>query len=182
MTAITRKPTVRSSVVAGAAALVAVVAAGIGATGGLAFAAFGLVVFAVGLLIGHDRGVDAGAFALFFGVGVGGLQTTTVEPTVVGTVATVVAWDVAHGAIDLGDQLGREAETSRLEAVQVVSSLLVGLLSGTAGYAVYVVGGEGRPIAAVVLLVVAAVLIVIGFGSQRSKRSTSGRRNRPHRR
>ncbi|MFC4438358.1 MULTISPECIES: DUF7519 family protein [Natrialbaceae] len=182
MTEITRRPAVRSSVVAGLAGLVTVFAAGIGTPGGLAFAAFGFVILAAGLGRGHRRAVDAGGIVLFFGVVAGGIETLAVEPTVVGTVATVVAWDVGHGAVDLGDQLGREAETSRLEAVQIVSSLLVGLLSGTAGYAVYVVGGEGQPIAAVVLLVVAAVLIVVGFGSRRSKGSTSGRRNRPHRR
>lgn len=178
MTEITRRPTVRSSIVAAVAAVVAVFAAGIGGTSALAFAAFGLVVFAVGLGIGHGRAVDAGALVVFFGVVVGGLGTITVGPTVVGTIATVVAWDVAHGAIDLGDQLGREAETGRLEAVQVVSSLLVGLLSGTAGYAVYVVGGEGQPTGAVVLLVVAAVLIVVGFGGRDAGNSARRRRSR----
>ncbi len=38
-----------------------------------------------------------------------------VEPTLVATVCTVVAWDLAGSAIDLGDQLGREADTRRLE-------------------------------------------------------------------
>ncbi|WP_306059538.1 DUF7519 family protein [Natronococcus wangiae] len=178
MTEITRRPAVRSSAVAGAAAFVAVVAAGIGSVGGVAFAAFGLVILATGLIRGHGRSVDAGGLVLFFGVVAGGLETNAVEPTVVGTIATVVAWDVAHGAIDVGDQLGREAETTRLEAVQVVSSLLVGLLSGTAGYAVYAVGADGQPVAAVVLLVVAAVLIVVGFGGRRSERSTRRRRQR----
>jgi hypothetical protein len=174
---ITRRPTIRSSAAAGTAALVAVLAAGLGSSVGLAFAAVGAVVFAASLVRGHRRAADVGGIVLFFGVVASGLGTTAVEPTIVGTIATVVAWDVAHGAIDLGEQLGREAETSRLEAVQIVSSLLVGLLAGTAGYAVYVVGAGGQPVAAVVLLVLAALLIVVGFGERRSSRST---RRRPH--
>jgi hypothetical protein len=175
MTEITRRPVVRSSLVAGAAALVAVFAAALGSTIGLAFAAVGATIFAAGLWRGHRRAVDAGAIVLFFGVVTGGIGTTTVEPTVAGTIVTILAWDVAHGAIDLGEQLGREADTTRLEAVQVVSSSLVGLLSGTVGYAIYVVGAGGQPVGAAVLLVLAALLIVVGFGDNAAG-SASGRR------
>jgi hypothetical protein len=165
MSQITRRPPVSSSLVAGAAAVVTVPIAGLGSTTGLAFAAIGFVVFAVGLWWSHRRAIDAGSVALFFGVVVGGIGTTVVEPTVVGTITTILAWDIAHGAVDLGEQLGREAETTRLEAVHVISSSLVGLLSGTVGYAIYVVAG-GQPVAAAVLLVLAALLIIVGFGSR----------------
>ncbi len=169
MSEITRRPAVRSSVAAGAVVLVAVLAAGSQSTSALGFGAVGGLVFAGGLAIGRHRAVDAGALALFFGVVAGGLEVPTVEATIVATVATVVAWDLAHGAIALGDQLGREADTRRLEGIRAVSSLLVGLLSGTAGYATYVLGGGGQPVAAVVLLLIAAVLIVVGFGGRRAR-------------
>lgn len=169
MTDVTRKPTRLSSVGAGVAAVVAVLASGAGSVAGLAFAAMGLVILAAGLVRGHRTAVDVGGVVLFFGVLAGGLEATAVGPTVVATVATVLAWDLGHGAIDLGEQLGREARTSRLEAVHALSSLLVGLLSGTVGYAVYVVGGGGQPVAAAVLLVLAAALITIGLGTRRTR-------------
>ncbi|WP_394740432.1 DUF7519 family protein [Natronococcus roseus] len=178
MSEITRRPAVRSSVAAGAVVLVAVLAAGSQSASALGFGAVGGLVFAVGLVTGRHRAVDVGALALFLGVVAGGLEATAVEATIVATVATVVAWDLAHGAIALGDQLGHEAETRRLEAIRAVSSLLVGLLSGTAGYAVYVFGGSGQPVAAVVLLLVAAVLIVVGFGGGRA--GSSRRRRTRH--
>lgn len=177
MSEITRRPTLRSSAAAGAAALVAVLAAGSQSASALGFGAVGGVVFAAGLATGRHRVVDAGALVLFFGVLAGALVVPTVEATIVATIATVLAWDLAHGAIALGDQLGREAETRRLEAVRATSSLLVGLLSGTVGYAVYVLGGSGQPVAAVALLLVAAVLIVVGFGDGRT-RSSRRRRDR----
>ncbi|AGB37614.1 DUF7519 family protein [Natronococcus occultus] len=178
MSEITRRPTIASSVAAAVAVLVAVLAAGSQAASALGFAAVGGLVFVVGLALGRHRAVDVGALVVLFGVVAGGLEATAVEPTIVAAVATVVAWDLAHGAIALGDQLGRGAETRRLEAVRVSSSLLVGLASGTVGYAVYVFGGSGQPVAAVTLLLVAAVLIVVGFGGGRTG-STRRRRTRP---
>lgn len=178
MTEIARRPTVASSVAAAVAVLVAVLAAGSQAASALGFAAVGGLVFAVGLALGRHRAVDVGALVVLFGIVAGGLEATAVEPMIVAAVALVVAWDLANGAIALGNQLGREAETRRLEAVRASSSLLVGLLSGTVGYAAYVFGGSGQPVAAVALLVVAAVLIVVGFGGGR-RGSNRRRRARP---
>ncbi|WP_121740801.1 DUF7519 family protein [Natronorubrum halophilum] len=165
---VTRRPTLILSGVAAAGVLLALLAVGAGTTVGLAVGSVGAVVFVVGLVRVSPPALDTGAVLLFVGLVVGGLEQTAVEPTVIGTMATVVAWDLGHSAVDLGAQLGREAGTSRLEAVHAVSSLTVGLLSGTVGYAVYLVGGGSQPVAAAVLLLLAAVLFTVGLGTQRS--------------
>lgn len=179
---ITHKPTRVASIAAGVAALVGV-AASAGATAGLAFGAVGALVLGAALVLGHRTAADVGAVALFFGVVAGGLEAAPVAATVVGTIATVLAWDFAHTAIDVGEQLGREARTIRLEAVAIGSSLLVGLVTGTVGYAVYVAGAGSQPVAAVVLLLVAALLVTIGLGTDRDgSGSRRGRSSRSRRR
>lgn len=170
---LTRKPTLVSSLAAAVAAIVAVLVAGVGSPAGLAFGAVGAGALGVGLAVGNRTAIDVGGIVLFFGaVVVSGLEATVVGPTVVGTIATVLAWDIAHTAIDIGEQLGREARTRRLEAVAIVSSLLVGLIAGTIGYAVFVAGAGGQPAAVVVLLLLAAALIIVGLGARRQQSGT----------
>lgn len=166
---IRRRPTVGLSIAAITAVLIALLSLVAESAGALSFGAVGAVVLAVGLVRSRQTALDAGALVLFGGLVVGGLERMAVEPTVVGTIAIVVAWDLAHSAVALGDQLGRDARTLRLEAVHVVSSLLIGLLAGTAGYAVYVVAGGSQPVAAVALLLLAAVLLTVGLGTKRDR-------------
>ncbi|GAB3674463.1 DUF7519 family protein [Halopiger thermotolerans] len=180
---VTRKPTRVAGIAAGLAALVAAFAGGVGATAGLAFGVLGAGVLGAALVVGHRTAADVGGAALFFGVVAGGLEGAPVAATVAGTIATVLAWDFAHTAIDVGEQLGREARTIRLEAVAIGSSLLVGLVTGTIGYAVYVAGAGGQPVAAVVLSLVAALLVTVGLGTGRERSGTqrSGRSGRSRR-
>ncbi|SDR08119.1 DUF7519 family protein [Natronobacterium texcoconense] len=168
---LTRKPTIASSVAAVVTATVAALVAGLVSVTALGVGVAGVVVLAVGLAIGNRDAVDVGALVVFLGILLAGLQggATAVEPTLVGTIATVLAWDRAHAAIDLGEQLGREPPTLRLEAVGFASSLLVGLLAGTFGYAVYVFGGGGQPVPALVLLLLAALFITIGLGAGKER-------------
>ncbi|OVE85182.1 hypothetical protein B2G88_07315 [Natronolimnobius baerhuensis] len=175
--ALTHKPTLLSSGVALVAAVVATAVAGLASTTGLGFGAVGALAIGAGLATGGRTFVDVGAVAVFFGVVVAGLEATVVGPTVFGTIAVVLAWDLAHTAIDIGEQLGRETQTRRLEAVAIVSSLLVGLLAGAIGYAVFIAGAGGQPVAMVVLLLLAAALITIGLGKRRQQ---SGRQRSRH--
>ncbi|WP_436344348.1 DUF7519 family protein [Natronorubrum sp. FCH18a] len=166
---ITRRPTLVLSTAAIVAVLIGLLSTVVGPSSALAFGGVGAVVFAIGLVRSRRSALDAGAVILFAGIVVAGLDRTAVEPTVVGTIAVVVAWDLGHSAVALGDQLGREAQTVRLEAVHVVSSLLIGLLAGTVGYAVYVVAGGSQPAAAAVFLLLAAVLLIVGLGRGRDR-------------
>lgn len=168
-TELTRAPTAVSGAAAGAAALVALGTSAIVSPNALVFGASGVALLAVGLLRGARTAVDVGALLLFFGVVAAGIEGGSVELTVVATVATVVAWDLGHGAIDLGEQLGRETSTARLEAVHLASSLIVGLLSATVGYAVYSFAAGGQPVAGLVLLLLAACFVTAGLGRRKRK-------------
>ncbi|ELZ02358.1 DUF7519 family protein [Natrialba asiatica] len=169
---LTRKPTLFSSGCALAAALVttamAALASGI-TTPGVGVTALGVAVLAAGLYWAHPRTIDIGALVLLVGLIVAGARSPAVEPLVVGTVTTVLAWDLGHSGLTLGTQLGRDTRTIRLELVQLGSSLLVGLLSGTIGYAVYTAGTGNLPASAIVLLLVAVTLIIVSLGTKRSR-------------
>ncbi|ARS91651.1 hypothetical protein B1756_03135 [Natrarchaeobaculum aegyptiacum] len=162
---ITREPAVASSVAAVGLSIVAAALAGVGSPVGLLVGLAGIVLLAVALVRNSRRLVDVAGLVCFVGVVAGGLEATAVEPSLLATLAVVLAWDRAHGAIDVGTQLGREAPTRRLEAVSFASSLFVGVFAGTLGYAVYLIGGTGQPVAAVVLFVIAAALVTLGLGS-----------------
>lgn len=176
MTELTRKPTTLSSAITVCGALLATVVAGAGSTNGLFLGLAGVVFVAVGLYAQNHSAIDIGGGVLFVAVILGATQGGSVESTLLGAVAAVVAWDIGQSAIDLGEQLGREADTTRLEAVHAGTSTLVGLVTVTFAYALYVFAAGGQPVAAVVLLLAAAALVTIGLGVRRSK--TSGRRRR----
>ncbi|KDE59320.1 hypothetical protein EL22_23190 [Halostagnicola sp. A56] len=177
MSDVTRRPTSVSRTVAFGGAMVAVLAATVGSIYGFGIGVVGLAVLALGLARGNRDAIDVGSLAIFAGVVAGGLQGESVELTVLATIGTVLAWDLGHDATDLGEQLGREAETARLEAVHVLSSLLIGLVAATLGYGVYVFAAGGQPIAAVVLFVLAGAALVVALGSGRDSGGWTGNAN-----
>lgn len=162
--AITRKPTR----IATAAALVAVaVAVAIAAASPAApVAVAGAVGIGIGLRRGSDGLVDFGSLGLLGAVVVAGFSAPP-EATLGGVVAVVVAWDLGCAAIALGEQLGREADTARLELRYVCSSLLAGLLAATLAYGAFLAGG-GLPLDAVVVLLIVAVAATIALGARRT--------------
>ena len=176
----THRPTVVSAALAATAALVAVVVGTAVSSTAVAIGVAGTLVFAAGASRGSRIAVDLGCLAIFLGVVAGGIQGGSVERTLLAAVATVFAWDLGGNAIDLGEQLGREADTRRLEAVHAGSSLLVGLSAATLGYAIYVFAADGQPASAVSLLLVATLLVTLGLGA--SRRGRIGPQNRRARR
>lgn len=166
MSEITRRPTLLAGTIASGGAVCAVAAAGLTSTTGLAVGLVGAALFVAGMGFGSRKTVDLGCLVLFGGVVVGGLDGA-LEVTLLGTVAAVVAWDLGGSAIDLGDQLGRETSTVRLEAVHAASTLVVGLASVTLGYTVYVVAAAGQPVDALVLLLLAGATATLALGARR---------------
>jgi hypothetical protein len=77
-----------------------------------------------------------------------------------GVAFAVLAWDAGWNAIGVGAQLGREADTVRLEAAHLAASTAVGVAVLGVGFGLYRVGTGGKPIAVLLLLVIAAVLLV----------------------
>ncbi|RQG91182.1 hypothetical protein EA462_04105 [Natrarchaeobius halalkaliphilus] len=168
---ITRRPTLVASGGAIAAVALATVIVALTSTTAGALALVGLVSLLAGVgaeqPFNRDLVVDLGSLAAFAGVIVAGLEGSSIELTLLATVCVVVAWDLAGSAVDLGRQLGREADTRRLEIVQTVSSLLIGLTTVTIGYGVYAVAASGQPVGALVLLLLAGTFATLALGTRR---------------
>lgn len=176
----TRRPTTIDAGVAAGSAVLAAAAAAYGSLPAFGATLVGACLLVLGLLYGRRPAVDVAGLALFVGVLAAGFEGGSVEATLVGTVACVVAWDLGQCAIDLGEQLGREADTARLEAIHVASSVLIGVVTVSVGYALYVVAAGGQPAAALVLLLLAAALVTIGLGARRARSGRRSRGGRPY--
>ncbi|WP_267642764.1 DUF7519 family protein [Haloarchaeobius amylolyticus] len=140
------------------AALAAILTASVGVLGG----ALGMLALAPGVVLGSRRLVHLGAVGLLAGLVFAGATGTAPSAELlmlVGTTATVLAWDVGQNAIGLGEQLGREAETTRAELAHIGGSAVVGTLTGGVAYAVYQVATEGQPVSALALLLLAVVIL-----------------------
>lgn len=159
MSTVNRSPARLSVGLAVAAALVATAATSTLSTQGFVAALVGTGVLSAGSFRGRQRAVSLGAAVLLGGVLYAGVVGGSVVSVLVGVVGVAVAWDVGSYAIGLGEQLGREADTARIEAVHAVTSLVVGGGVAAFGYAVYQVGGGGQPLSALLGLLVAAVLL-----------------------
>lgn len=155
---VTRKPTTLSG---GLATLAAAAVMVLGATQSvLAFAigAVGLAALAPAVVFGSRTAADvAGAVLLLSVVALGAVAD---EPVVLAAaVATVLAWDLATNAIEMGEQLGREADTDRAELVHAGATLAVGTLTAGTAFAVYNLATGGQPVTALVLLLLAALAL-----------------------
>jgi len=83
-----------------------------------------------------------------------------VPVTLACTVGTVVAWDVATNAVELGEQMGREADTTRAEVTHALATTGVGVVLAATSYGVYVLSGGGQPVGAVIALLVGALALL----------------------
>ncbi|WP_092891052.1 DUF7519 family protein [Halopelagius inordinatus] len=172
MTEITRSPPVVGSSLSLVAATVALVFAALSAQSAVAPAAVGVFLLGVGLYRASRRLVTLGSAALFVGVLLAGVRGGVPEAVLLSALATVLAWDTADHALGIGEQLGREAHSSRLVFVHAATTLLVGVFGSALCYAVYLAVGGGQPVSAVVLLLLGAVALVSALrGSGESNRA-----------
>jgi hypothetical protein len=162
MTEIDRRPVRLSAIVSLGAAAVATLAAILTASVGGVFAGLGIVALAPGLVVGSRRLVHVGGVVLAAGMvlaGATGAGAAAELFLLVGTAATVVAWDVGQNAVGLGEQLGQEAETTRAELAHIGATLVVGGVTVGVAYGLYQVAGSGQPLPALVMLLVAALVL-----------------------
>lgn len=160
MREIDRSPARLSRLVSVVAALLALVASGLYSWPALAVGASGLLLLVAGLVRGAREPVTGGAFCLFGSAIIAGTGGAPVAPVLVGVTAAVLAWDIGGSAISVGAQLGRDADTVRLETVHITASALVGAVVAGAGFGLYRAGPGEQPVVALALLVIAAVLLV----------------------
>jgi hypothetical protein len=123
--------------------------------------ALGVVLVGIGLFRGSRATITLGAAGLFCGVLLAGLVGTTPEHLLVATAATVVSWDIAGFAIDLGEEVGRAAETTRIELVHAGVSALVAGIAAAGAVLVYRLAGGGPALAPIALLCGAVVLVIV---------------------
>lgn len=157
---IDRSPPRLSGALAFVAAIVGTLAL---AVSGPAFAlgALGVVLVGIGFSRGSQAAITLGGMGLFCGVLLAGFVGAPPELLLFATAATVVSWDIAGFAIDLGEELGRAAETTRVELVHAGASALVAAVAATGGVFVYRLAGGGPALAPIVLLCGAVVLVVV---------------------
>ena len=160
MSRLNHGPTRLSSLAAGLLGFVAVVTSGYFSWTALALGSAGLLALVIALVRASYRLTSLGAVGMILAsvaTSLGGVPAWSVLMSVVGA---VVAGDAARTAISVGNQLGRNAKTSRLESVRLVSSIGVGIISVVIGYGLYLFAEVDQPTTAIVFLVIAAVLLM----------------------
>ncbi len=155
----TRTGTALSLSAAGLATLALAFTTTIAALGGVA----AIALLAAGLTRGSRRLLDVAGGLLFVGLLAGGALGGSTEALLVAAIASVLAWDLAENSLSVGDHLGRETDTTRLELVHGATTLVVLAISAGVVYAIGIVASGGQPIAAVVLLLVGAIALVAGI-------------------
>jgi|GEM_PF-1479970 len=127
----------------------------------LPFGLAGIVVLAGGLFLTHSRRwISVGTALVLVGTIISGAYgAVSIELALIGVTASVLAWDVGHHGIGIGEQLGRETRSKRTQLVHTaVSAVVLGTVSMVA-YTVSLVAAGGRPVSAVALVVAGIVVV-----------------------
>ena len=158
-----RPSKISTGLAVGAAGVAAVT--GLGGSGGwIGLAPLGAAVVAVGLWRGDRRLLTAGCGALFCAALVTGLSGVAPARVVLSVGATLVAWDVGEHAITVGEQLGRRATTWRLELLHAAGTLAVATVGVGVVSLLFVLGGGGQPLVALLCLLVGVVALLTAIG------------------
>jgi hypothetical protein len=160
VTEIQRSPPPLGSSVALVSATVGLLATALASVGAAGPSALGVLLVVLGLSRASRRLVTLGGVALFVGVLVAGVRGGGPELLLVAALGTVLAWDVGEHAIGIGEQLGRDADSSRAVLVHAATTLLVGAFGAAVCYAAFLVVGGGQPVSALVFLLLGAVALV----------------------
>ena len=156
MTAFEPAPARHSAALAIAAAGVATALSG---PAGAPIGFTGLLLVAAGVVRGWRRAVTLGALLLLGGVVAAGLESASAPALLVGTAATVLAWDLGEQAVNVGEHLGRVATTRRLEAVHAATSGLVAVGGIAVGYGLFLAATGRQPVPALVVLLAAGLAL-----------------------
>lgn len=147
------------------AALVGVVTTAPFALLAIPFGFVGLILVAGGIAYAYSRAwLTVGiAMTLVGALLSGGYGAIPVELMILGIGATLVSWDVGQYGISVGNQLGRQARTHRLEIVHAATTTIVLGIFGLFAYAVYLLGSPGQPAGAVALALIGVMFLLWTF-------------------
>ncbi|MDY6817669.1 MAG: hypothetical protein SVG88_03325 [Halobacteriales archaeon] len=146
------------SIIAGGTVVLA-----LGGGTGSVVAFMGVFLIGLGLYANSRRPVSIGAFLLLAGVLLAGLSGQSPGPLVLGMITTVIAWDVGEHAITVGEQLGRNAPTTRLELTHAIGTAVAGILTAGIGVTIFRFATGGQPVAALVFLLAAALAFIVAI-------------------
>lgn len=159
MTGVDRSPTRIAGSVGVVSIVVAAVVSGGFSVGALVVNTIGVAVFLWGVGRGRQRAITMGASIVFVGVLVAGVRGVSAGPLLVAVTGIVVGWDTGSTAISIGRQLGRGANTTRIELVHATASVGVGIAAAIVGFGLFRTATGGQPVTALLFLLVAAVLL-----------------------
>lgn len=158
-----RRPSRRSVLVSAVAGSFAVAASAAGGGTAALVTAAGLLALLAGVWTSRHRVVDAGALVAFLGVVIAALAEVGATPVVLGTVATVVAWDTGGNAISLGRQVGHDADTIRVEILHGLLGALVGVAGAILGILFFTLGPTHQPVTTLFVLLLGAAILVVAL-------------------
>ena len=158
-----RRPGRRSVAVSGVAGSFLVAAAVAGGPLPTGVAVAGVACLLAGVRLGRLRVVDGGALVGFAGVVATALQGAGPLAVLFGTVAAVVAWDSGTNAITLAAQVGRGADTSRVEVLHALYGAGVGVAGGVLGFLLFRAGPTRQPVTTLFVLLLAAAILVVAL-------------------
>ncbi|WP_121821959.1 DUF7519 family protein [Halostella salina] len=156
---IDRRPPVHSGVAAVVVASLCTAVVGLFSLYATPFAALAIVTATVTTFAGWRRAAALTGVLLFLAAMVAGFLSAPDAVVVVIAGGAVVAWDLLDNAIGLGEQVGREADTSRAELAHAAGSVGVGVVVTVVSYGLYRVSGGGQPLSALVLLLLGVVAL-----------------------
>jgi hypothetical protein len=156
---VTHSPATVSSVIAAAAALLAVITSGTSVLA-LLIGVFGLVAVVGGLFVfDSERALLVGTAFVFIGVVVSGIYGNSFALLVMGTFGSILAFDVGSNAFSVGRQLSDDTQTTRGEVVHASASLAVGVVIVGIGTLIFLVSLSELPVASIALLLFGALLL-----------------------
>lgn len=147
-----------STVVTTTAVAFAVGAAAIDATYAVPLLLLGGAGMAVGVVKRHRQLLDYATAVALGAALIHGAMGASPLGTVVAAGLLVFAWDQADHAFDLDAHLGPDAPVTRNEAAHALASGSVVLLAGGGAYVLATVASGRRPLPALVLLLLGAIL------------------------
>lgn len=110
--------------------------------------------------------VSTGAGLILMTVVVSGLvEDAPVTLMLAATAATYVAWDCGEQAINLGEQVGRQARTWRPELVHAGAGVVIGGMGVVLAIAFSTVGVSGLPLLGLTTLLAAAVVLAAALST-----------------
>lgn len=128
----------------------------------LPFAVAGLGLVAGSLVVAYSRNwLTVGIGLVLFGAIIsGGFGAVPPEFLLIGVSATLLAFDVGQYGIGVGEQLGRQTQTRRLETTHATATVIALTVANAFVYAIYLFAGDGRPAPAVALLLIGVIMLM----------------------